>query len=228
MTIKYHNSNFNVNALASPSRSRWLVLHSPTFNLSEFGSFLPLVLWTSPKNFTLLAHGFQGFLGSPSLEPLAIGWSPERCMVVVILLSIFFAKYSHHLFATFLFWPRWVFRSYFRFLIIQTLWLCIHAFPALFHVSELTDELWISLEISQGQFLTPTPQIQINTFPVPQRLPRFLYTFTTLYLSKLTWPTPSTTSLALPLPPSTLPILYVRCFWYFIAPSAYPSIIYVC
>ena len=92
MTIKYHNSNFNVNALASPSRSRWLVLHSPTFNLSEFGSFLPLVLWTSPKNFTLLAHGFQGFLGSPLLEPLAIGWSPERCMVVVILLSIFFCK----------------------------------------------------------------------------------------------------------------------------------------
>jgi hypothetical protein len=33
-----------------------------------------------------------------------------------------------------------------------------------------------------------------------QRLPRFLSTFTTLYLSKLTWPTPSTTSLALPLP----------------------------
>ena len=92
MTSKYHNSNLNVNALASPSRSRWLVLHSLTFNLSEFGSFLPLVLWTSPKNFTFLAHGFQGFLDSPSLEPLAIGWSPEACMAVVILLSFFFCE----------------------------------------------------------------------------------------------------------------------------------------
>jgi len=66
---KYHNSNLNVNALASPSRSRWLVLHGPTVHLSVFGSFLPLVLWTSPKNFTFFkAHGLQGFLGSPSLE----------------------------------------------------------------------------------------------------------------------------------------------------------------
>jgi len=94
---------------------------------------------------------------------------------------------------------------------------CIHAFPALFRVSELTCELWISLEISQGQFLTPTPQIQINTFPVAQRLPRFLYMVTTLYLSKLHPP--------LPRWPYPFPHLlsHILCP-HFIAPSATPPL----
>ena len=157
MASKYHNSNLNVNALASPSRSRWLVLHGPTVHLSVFGSFLPLVLWTSPKNFTFLAHGFQGFLGSPSLEPLAIGWSPEGCMAVVTLLSFFFAKYSHHPFATFLFWPRWVFHSYFKFLIIQTLWLLYPCIPS--PISCLWTHLW-ALNIP-GNFSRSIP----HTYP---------------------------------------------------------------
>ena len=225
---KYHNLNLNVNALASPSRSWWLVLHSPTFNPSEFGSFLPLVLWTSPKNFTFLAHGFQGFLGSPSLEPLAIGWSPEGCMAVVILLSFFFCK---------------IFTTPFCHLSILTQ---VSA-PLLFQVFDHSNPLTFVSMHSQPYFMSPNSLVsstypwkflKVNSPSLPhkfkstpsqfaQRPPRFLSTFNTLYLSKLTWPTPSTTSGLTP-SPITLPILYVRFFWYFITPSAYPSITYVC
>ena len=134
----------------------------------------------------------------------------------------FFAKYLQHLFATFLFWPRWVFHSYFKFLIIQTLWLLYPCIPS--PISCLWTHLWaLNIPGNFSRSIPHTyPQIQINTFPVAQRLP-CLYMFT-LFVQT----TPSTTSLALPLPPSTLPILYVRFFWYFIAPSAYLSIIYVC
>jgi len=59
MTSKYHNSNL---------KSRWLVLHGPTVHLSVFGSFLPLVLWTSPKNFPFLAHDPKDSWAAPRLS----------------------------------------------------------------------------------------------------------------------------------------------------------------
>jgi len=122
--------------------------------------------------------------------------------------------------------------------------------PLLFQVFDHSNPLTFISMHSQPYFMSPNSLVsstyswkflKVNSSSLPhkfkltpsqfaQRLPCFLSTFTTLYLSKLTWPTPSPTFLALPLPPSTLPlpILYVCFFWYFIAPSAYLSIIYVC
>ena len=90
---------------------------------------------TGPLNRSEEFHFFQGtwiprFLGQPLTWALAIGWSPEGCRTVVSILSIFSAKTSHHFFATFLFWPRWVLHSYFKFLIIQTLWLLHPCIPS--------------------------------------------------------------------------------------------------
>jgi len=70
---------------------------------------------------------------------------------------------------------------------------CIHAFPALFHVSELTCELWISLEISQGQFLTPTHKFKLTPSQLPKGSPACICSppsicpnYTLHYLSGLT------------------------------------------
>ena len=92
--------------------------------------------------------------------------------------------------------------------------------PLLFQVFDHSNPLTFISMHSQPYFMSPNSLVSF-TYPwkflkvnssslshkfkltpsqFAQRLPRFLSTFTTLYLSKLTWPTPSTTFLALPLP----------------------------
>ena len=69
---------------------------------------------------------------------------------------------------------------------------CIHAFPALLHVlNSLVSSTypWKFLKVNSSSL---PHKFKLTPSQFAQRLPHFLSTFTTLYLSKLTWPTPST------------------------------------
>ena len=82
------------------------------------------------RRISLFWHMILQFLGQPLAGAFGywmVSWRMYGCGNPF---KHFFAKYSHHLFATFLFWPRWMLCSYFRFLIIQTLWLLYLCIPS--------------------------------------------------------------------------------------------------